>query len=380
MRQEMKKFIIKRIIRGLGFDVALHNILNTRYKKNALLVYILDPYIYGSMSNVHQAFEQVKIIAKLLSEFGNNVDVIDYRANKIRLNKKYDVVFDIRIKSIPIYNKYIDENTKRIAYLTESEPEFANSAEIERVRDINKRRGIELAPRRQAPLIDQAVERCDLVIMIGNEYNFATYNKYHLAKTAIVPNTGYKYDFSFDKNKKKSTSFVYLGSAGAIHKGLDLLLEVFSELGEPYKLYVCGYYEREKDFVKAYVKELYNTSNIVPIGFVDIKSNRFKNLSEECCFTILPSCAEGCAGSVATCMSAGIIPICSRNCGYEEDEVIILDDCKKETIKRAIIEASNMRILDIEKKSCEVVELTKTKYCLDNYTKLMREALTKVLY
>jgi hypothetical protein len=376
----MLKYLCQRIIVAIsGLNVVLYNICNTKYKKNALLVYILDPYIYDYKSNVHQAFEQVKVIAKTISECGYNVDLIDYRASKIKLNKCYDAVFDVRMKNNPIYINYIGENTKRIVYFTESEASFANSAELERIEDVKRRRGAELKPRRQVPMVDPIVEKSDLAIMIGSKYNFDTYNKFYFKKSAIVPNTGYNFNFVFDKNYKKSTSYIFFGSAGSVHKGLDLLLEVFSELGSPYKLYVCGYFEREEDFVEEYYDELFNTPNIIPIGFLDIMSDRFRELSNECAFTLLPSCSEGCAGSIVTCMSAGIIPICSRNCGYDDNEVITLADCKKETIKQAIIDASNMSMKDIENKSIEVVELTKTKYCIENYKSLMHDALKAVL-
>ncbi len=375
----MVKFILKRLLLGMGFDVVLQNIYATKYSKNALLVYILDPFIYPNNDGVHQAFEQVKEISAILSQCGYNVDIIDYRANSVKLKKKYDVVFDICKKDKPVYEKYINDNTKQIVYFTGSESNFANDAELKRIEGVELRRGTKLIPRRQAPLIASSVEKCDLAIMIGNTYTFATYKDFHFKKTALVPNTGYNFNFTFDKNQKKSTSFIYMGSAGAVHKGLDLLLEVFCELGSPYKLFVCGYYENEEDFVKEYHKELYDTGNIVSVGFVDIWSDKFKELSSECSFTVLPSCSEGCAGTVSTCMSAGIIPICSRMCGYEEDEVIMLDNCDKDTIKRAIIVASKMDMPDIEKKSSEMVELTKTKYCMDNYSKKMNEALGKVL-
>ncbi|SER54137.1 Glycosyltransferase involved in cell wall bisynthesis [Butyrivibrio fibrisolvens] len=375
----MSRFLLKRIQVAIGIDVVLNNIFKTNFDKNVLLVYIIDPFIYSANFSVHQAFDQVRIIAKTFSDLGFNVDVIDYRSNKIKLKKQYNIVFDICIKNNPIYAKNIKSDTKRIVYFTGSESDFANSAELERIKDVKSRRGVELLPRRQAPLINSEVENCDLAIMIGNEYTFATYKDFHFKRTALVPNTGYDFSFVFDKDIKKATSFIYMGSVGSVHKGLDLLLEVFCELGAPYKLYVCGCYEREEDFVKEYYSELYNTDNIVSVGFVDIKSDKFKKLSEECAFTILPSCSEGCAGTITTCMSAGIIPICSRICGYDEDEVIILDDCQKQTIKQAVIDASDMSMADIEKKSREVVELTRKKYNTENYYIQMRKAIEKVL-
>ena len=59
--------------------------------------------------------------------------------------------------------------------------------------------------------------------------------------------------------KRDPKKFVFFGSLGAVHKGLDLLLEVFSRMTTDCKLYVCSGYEKEEDFCKLYHKELYET-------------------------------------------------------------------------------------------------------------------------
>lgn len=375
----MKKYLMKRVLNKFGYDVVLYNIFNTSFNKNVLINYITYPFLHPDFEPIHQNLEQAKVIAEVFKSYGYNVDVIDYRSERISLKHHYEAVFDICVKTPPVYFSNIDKNTKRIIYLTGSESKFANNAEMERINDVLERRGVALSPRRQAPLIDPEIEKYDFAIMIGNEYNFATYKDYHLLNYALVPNTGYDFNFSFDKTQKKSTSFIFLGSTGAVHKGLDLLLEIFSEIGEPYKLYVCGNYEKENDFVKEYNLELFHTKNIIPVGFIDVRGKEFKDICEECAFTILPSCSEGCAGSIATCMSAGVIPICSKMCGYDEDEVITLEDCRKDTIKNKIMEVGKMKAEGIFQLSQKSLFLIKNKYNINSFRRKMGEALGEVL-
>lgn len=378
IRMNKLKKTMHKISLFIGNNNISINVNKTSYGKNCLICYIRSPFENG-LDSSHQNEVQVIEIAKIFGEFNYNVDVIDYRSTKVKLRNHYDVVFDICVRTPAVYKNNIDHNTKRIVYFTGSESDFANSAEMQRIREVKERRNVDLIPRRQAPKIDPDVENFDMALMIGNAYTFSTYSGFKFKKKALIPNTGYEFNFTFDKKQKKSTSFLFFGSAGAVHKGLDLLLEVFAELGNPYKLYVCGGYDSELDFIKEYDHELNHTDNIFPVGFVDIWSEKFRKLSSECSFTVLPSCSEGCAGTITTCMSAGVVPICSRNCGYEEEEVITLKDCNKETIKQTVIEAANMSLDEIEEKSKEAVQLTKSKYSMENFRKVMRNVLGEVL-
>ena len=59
-----------------------------------------------------------------------------------------------------------------------------------------------------------------------------------------------------------------------VHKGLNLVLEAFSQLPD-YNLIVCGPVEKDKDFENAYFKELYQLPNIKTLGFVALDSKDF---------------------------------------------------------------------------------------------------------
>ena len=375
---KVRKFLheVRNLLRGKS---VLENVFNSNNEKNCLLLYVKAPFTQNEESAAHQNQWQTKEIARIITSLGYNVDVMDYQDDIVWLHKKYDAVFDICVRDHPVYEKAITKETKKIVYFTGSESVFANHAEIKRIEGVYARRNVKLQPRRQAPLISKRVEEFDRAIFIGNDYNLATYKDFSLPKTFLVPNTGYNLDIRFDPQKKRPTSFVYMGSAGCVHKGLDLLLEIFSEKDFPCKLYVCGNVTGEPDFCNAYEKELFHTENIQYCGFIDVLGEKFRTLCEECTYSVMPSCSEGMAGTVASCMSAGLIPICSRECGYEEDEVITLKDCRLETIREEILRASQKDMNWIEERSLAMLSLSRTKYSREAFTRKMTSALQDIL-
>jgi glycosyltransferase involved in cell wall biosynthesis len=105
-------------------------------------------------------------------------------------------------------------------------------------------------------------------------------------------------------------NFMWLGSHGFVHKGLDLVLEAFAAMPD-LKLHVCGPISDEPAFEKAFDRELHHTPNIETVGWVDIAGERFRELAGRCIGLVYPSCAEGASGNVLTCMQAGMIPVIS---------------------------------------------------------------------
>ena len=117
---------------------------------------------------------------------------------------------------------------------------------------------------------------------------------------------------------------------------LDLALEAFAGL-PGHRLLVCGPVEKDTRFCQEYAKELYHTENISTCGWVDVGSAQFKALCDQAIGLIYPSACEGQAGSVVTCMHAGLIPIVSYESGVDvHDGGLLLHDCSVESIRAAV--------------------------------------------
>lgn len=364
-------------IRLQGHDI-IYNVNHARHTRRCLMIYITKPFYLRKIPLSHQNFWQAKEMARLIGEQGYIVDVIDYQDKHIILKYNYDMVAGLIPRGVDVFSSHMKPGCLRIAYLTSMNLEYTYNAEIKRLAELEMRRGVKLQPRRFAGYIQKEIEQFDAAWYIGNEYNFHSYDCFKMPPTFYIKNCGYSFSWAQSDCIKDPKIFLFFGSAGAVHKGLDLLLELFSEEITDCTLYVCGGYILEQDFCNFYHKELFDTPNIISMGFVNIESDIYRELSSKCTFSILPSCAEGCAGSVLTNMSSGIIPIVSKECGFEDDKVINLPDCNKETIKEYVRFYSCKDQKWIKKNSKRAINIVRDHYSKQNFSNSVEEALLAI--
>ena len=93
----------------------------------------------------------------------------------------------------------------------------------------------------------------------------------------------------------------------------------------------------------------------------------------------MPSCSEGVAGSVLTTMSEGLINICSRECGLEDDEVIHLKDRSIETIRDTVLEYAQKDDEWVKSKSKISYDIIQERYSKKNFVESLTFALDEVL-
>lgn len=348
-------------------------------KCRCLLLYITQPFFSKQVSDRHQNQWQAREMARIIGSKGYIVDVVDFNNEKAQLKYMYDMIVGLIPRGIDIYSNNMNSGCIRIAYLTSMNLMVTSSNEEKRIEDLYKRRGVKLVPRRYAGMIQKEIENFDAVWYIGNSYNFHSYDCFKMPPVYYIKNNGYVFDWGNSSQKRDSKSFVFFGSLGQVHKGLDLLLEVFSTITTDCKLYVCAGYESEADFCRIYHKELYESSNIIPMGFVDINGSEFKKMALSCAYAILPSCAEGCAGSVLSVMSGGIIPIVSNVCGFDDDEAINMPDCSIETIASFVREYSKKDNEWIAENSRKAINIVKTKFSQECFVNSVNLAIEGVL-
>jgi len=267
----------------------------------------------------------------------------------------------------------------KIAYFTGGNPVFANRAERLRISELEKRRNTAVMPRRQSPYLTKRIEKYNAVFYIGNKFTIDTYGEFQLPQAYRIINNGYISDREINYTKKKNYNFLYFASVGQVHKGLDLLLEIFGREDCPYHLYICSLAENELDFCKVYERELYHCDNIHLMGFIEPTSEEYYDIVDVCAYSLLPSSAEGIAGSVLTTMSEGVIPICSKMCGFEEDEVIMLEDCEIDTIRQMIEQCANKSSEWIKEQSKKTLNIIRERYSKEHFIKSVTEGLEGAL-
>lgn len=381
-KKHIKKILPKYIIDFLKSLKAkfsnkiISNVYQTNYKRNCLIVYITVPFRKGIASS-HQNSWQVVEMARIISSFDYNVDVIDYEYNRNHFVKKYDLLIDLHPRDNCVYQTSLKTDCIKIAYMTGSNTRFSNNAEKTRLDNLERRKHKRLIQRRSAVLISRKIEKYNAMFFIGNKYNLQTFSEFKLPPVYFIKNNGYL--LNIQGNKRSEKNFCFIGSFGQVHKGLDLLLEVFAYKCTDCNLYICSSFKEEEDFCNLYNKELYKTKNIFPIGFINIEGEQFKEVVEKCSYMIMPSCSEGLAGSVITAMSAGLIPIVSRECGFEDDEVIHLEDCSLECLEKTIDEYAFKNIDWINSESERVKRIVEERYSQKCFSDSIFKAFNDVL-
>jgi glycosyltransferase involved in cell wall biosynthesis len=333
-------------------------------EKTVLLSYVTFPFrcqpedlTFFSHTSTFECLQ----IAKTWLCHGYNVDVIDWDNTWFLPGKDYSIFIDIH-SNMERISPFLRKDCKKILHITGAHWRFQNEAEMKRLSDLNKRKKILIKPRRQvAP--SQGIEFADCATILGNAFTRGTFAYSNKPLYPIPLSTTIQYPFMEKNFQKIRKNFLWLGSSGMVHKGLDLVLDVFAGLPD-YHLTICGPVNEEPDFEKAYYKELYQSENIRTIGAIDIRSTQFLEIVQNTSALIYPSCSEGQAGSVITCMHAGLIPIISYESGVDIDNFgILLKDCSIDEIRASVIalsQKSDIELRDMAKRAWQ--------YAQDNHT------------
>lgn len=309
-----------------------------------------------------QGWEIQKMI-ELFLESGFTVDLIDQDNMSFSPKVKYSILVAAGDNADRL-QACTPDTVLKVFHATGCHWLFQNQSEYKRLYNLQTRNGYSLPPQRQAYSIKN-LQGFDIISGILGTYPTSTYT--HLKKPLMMVPLSTTHTFEhpekkdFDQIKK---TFLWFGGAGGVHKGLDLVLEAFSQMPE-YHLIVCGKPVREPDFAKAYHTELFETPNIEAVGHVDPGSEQFANIKERCLGIVYPSCSEGTAGSVVLAMHAGLIPIVTKESGVETKDFGI-------TLKEATIEHIKDTVRSLSSEPTEKLKERATKtweYARENHTR-----------
>lgn len=256
-------------------------------------------------------------MARTFVELGYRVDAIHWTNHDFVPEKPYDIVIDVRL-NLERWAAVLPPGTVKVLHVDTAHFTFNNKAQERRRRDLEARRRIALRPVKMLPE-NQAIETADVATVLGNAF---TQKTYAFAGTPIVHvPVSVPFTYPFPKNKDFDAvrrRFLWFGSGGLVHKGLDLVLEAFA--GMPaHELVVCGPVRQERDFEQEYFRELYKTPNIRTLGWVDVGGAEFLEVAKGCLGLVYPSCAEGGGSSALTCLHAGLVPVVNREVSIDLD-------------------------------------------------------------
>lgn len=361
--------------------VVRSSIKNGRRPKEALLCYITSPFLRPSVDFKHSNIQEATIIAAIIAAKGYNVSVIDYRSKCLLDYESYDLLFGFG----DIFERSFSQkfSGKRIFYSTGACNVFNGRAESARIKYLYNRKGVLTYPKRVTDrLWVLSEELSDGIICIGNNWTVSTFEKRNKLifpiPVSYLPHIDI-HRLSNDYSKKRG-GFLWFGSEGAVHKGLDLALDAMEMLDNEAELHICGPLSKEKDFLKIYEEYLYgNRQNIHFHGFVDVRSALMREVVEQCGYVLLPSCAEGMASSVITCMYAGLVPMVTEECGIDINNGIKIEDGRPEAIAQAMEIALSVTSDELESKSIATREYVKKNHSTDKFYTEMKKAISEIL-
>jgi len=193
------------------------NYFKTKYKKRALLSYVVEPFIiptktkhYYSHSNNAEAL----VIAKTLRQHKFQVDIIKYDATHISISSKakYHLIFGLS----PNIDRFYKKSPKAIfvPYTTGSSSNFQNQAEKTRLTQLNQRIGKTLKRHMATPSDTKTLVKAKHIIGIGNKFTKSTFPLSIQNKMNLITVSAYSfYPWPQIKPKKNflkaKTNFLY---------------------------------------------------------------------------------------------------------------------------------------------------------------------------
>jgi glycosyltransferase involved in cell wall biosynthesis len=254
-------------------------------------------------------------IVAALNSLGYVVDVIDYQHPDPHVDGTYDLFVGHMNFNFVRVARQLSPTVPRIYLATTLPWQLNNRLERERLRGLRDRRGVLLPEERIIYFNEEPAYRAATgIICTGNELSRTAYAPachVHPVRNAArheprdVPSTK-----NFSEARRH---FLFFAGPGSVHKGLDLLLEIFPLLAKDgLHLHVCQYLDPR--FIAVYNRELLHSSNIHVHGNVTPRSAEYYQIVDRCAFLVSPSCAEGGQGAVVEAMHQGLVPILSREC------------------------------------------------------------------
>lgn len=326
----------------------------------------------------HPQYYKTMVMAQTFVDIGYDVDVIHCENHKFVPWKSYDVVVDTRF-NLQRLASYLPSSCIKILHCDTAQLVFQNVAEMTRVLALQDRKGVTL-PLNRLEIPHLGVEQADYLTTCGNEFTINTY-AYSGKPIFRLPMVAQKMwpwpetkDFDVSRHR-----FLWFGSRGMVHKGLDLVLEAFAQVPEC-QLTIVGPVHDEPEFVAVYRRELFHTSNIKCVGWLDKSSEDFKTILEQSVAHVSPSCSEAGAAAVIETMAAGVIPLVTHEASIDvENFGVLLQNASIETIIRQVREIAAMPADELGRRAKKAWEIAHCNHTPERFERAYRETMEMIL-
>lgn len=374
---------IKRLL--YRTEKPIYNLFKRQTEKKALISYITAPFKLG-ISYKHNNSQYVLEIAKLLDTRDYEVDIMDFRDSRPYDFTEYDLIIGF---GEPFNNSY-SQNSRalRIYYGTIMNTAAHNTRTVKRLVEFKEKYGAWLpeSGRIEAKAYPLQTQAVDAIVAYGNKTIHETYRQEFSGPIYPLHNINFIFRESEETLKvkkdwqKAKLNFCTFPAAGLIHKGIDVVLELFAKHPE-WTLYLAGPLTREPRFLKFFEKTLH-LPNIKQVGFVDMNSPEYLEILDRCAFFLSPSASEGCPTSVINaCTNSALIPIATAESGLEDNAsyVIPLSEITEKALEKAIETAQAIPEEKLETMATSAHKHFYTAHSKQNYIQELSFALDKII-
>ncbi len=312
VRREIRRVSAKWRRRLAGTDLRTVSLAAAGEPRGrAIFSFIIDPFLLPDgrePSHDHTHDWESLEMAKALVERGYRVDVIHWSNTRWQppAGARYDLLIDVRV-NMERLAPLVDPGCLRLFHAETAHRSVHDREQRRRHQALEARRGVVLAPNRLLEP-NRAIETADAMTVLGNQFTIESYAFANKPVWRVPISSPYLYRLPRRDWSTARRTFLWFGSGGLVHKGLDLVLEAFAAMPD-LELWVAGPIERERAFERLYARELYHLPNIHTVGWLDVTSAAFETIAERAGALIYPSCSEGGGGSAITMMHAGLVPI-----------------------------------------------------------------------
>ncbi|CAN5353006.1 hypothetical protein BH09BAC2_BH09BAC2_15970 [soil metagenome] len=320
-------------------------------------------------------WESIEMV-KCLNTLGYDVDYADCTSPLPKIHwEKYVLIIDEK-------NNLFEHNSsikaKKIFYATGCHWEFHNQSEEIRIGEFNDKFHLQLKTERKAPvLLSEKV--ADITTYFGNDFQnklFSNPDKTFQLNLSTVFFPVKKSAYSIEERRN---NFIWIGSRGFIHKGLDIVVEAFVK-NKNINLHICTNLQTEPEFYEWFRNITEKSENIFYHGFLDLSTKEFSYIIDKCIAIPYLSCSEGGAGAVLQVMQFDCFPIVNEAtalCGQEFG--ILLQGTKREdllhSLKSGLSEIRNKPVEELEKMALASGEYARKNHSRKSYSESFKKLI-----
>lgn len=355
------------------------NLYQTSYGKRVLISYITTPFKTVNPFK-HQNYITSHIVAESFSELGYDVDIVDFLDRTIPIAyENYDVIFGIGDNFERSFQNP-SRNIPRIHFITGAHQDLHNKMSLKSIKDFYQLSNIWLTSEANvlAESCYYAMFNADVTIILAKGFIFDDCKNRFENRIHSLNNNILGIFSSFAVKTVRTSNFLFLSGGRQITKGLPLLLEV-ARLRKDLNFYIVV--PHINSILETYYEDVLTAENVFLYKDIRMDGDEMKNIINNCSYVLAPSYIDGLPGGTIEPMSAGLLPIVSKYCGFEKKRFMIeIDELSVEGVNSAITSAINLDDHTYFEYINEVKEYTNENFSKSQVKKQLKTILKSELF